>query len=157
MAERWRARLLNHQGSNFESCVWRTVSSHSSHHSQEVLMAQFSLYVNKDGLNPRSFLYISFYTPYFCHFLQHAQGTKHERSNDLGQLLIINTCNSLTTKIRILSVFTRAVFSNKLRYIIGFRLVISTNPKFTNINSFLIVLLSHWVHGIYKQINKFKC
>ena len=24
------------QGSNFESCVWRTVSSHSSHHPQEV-------------------------------------------------------------------------------------------------------------------------
>ena len=32
------------QGSNFESCVWRTVSSHSSHHPQEVLLAQFSLY-----------------------------------------------------------------------------------------------------------------
>ena len=29
------------QGSNFESCVWRTVSSHSSHHPQEVLLAQF--------------------------------------------------------------------------------------------------------------------
>ena len=27
------------QGSNFESCVWRTVSSHSSHHPQEVLLA----------------------------------------------------------------------------------------------------------------------
>ena len=31
------------QGSNFESCVWRTVSSQSSHHPQEVLLAQFSL------------------------------------------------------------------------------------------------------------------
>ena len=31
------------QGSNFESCVWRTVSSHSSHHPQEALLAQFSL------------------------------------------------------------------------------------------------------------------
>ena len=30
-------------GSNFESCVWRTVSSLSSHHPQEVLLAQFSL------------------------------------------------------------------------------------------------------------------
>ena len=30
------------QGSNFESCVWRTVSSQSSHHPQEVLLAQFS-------------------------------------------------------------------------------------------------------------------
>ena len=27
------------QGSNFESCVWRTVSSQSSHHPQEVLLA----------------------------------------------------------------------------------------------------------------------
>ena len=43
------------QGSNFESCVWRTVSSHSSHHSQEVLLAQFSLYVHKSGLKPDSF------------------------------------------------------------------------------------------------------
>ena len=29
--------------SNFESCVWRTVSSQSSHHPQDVLLAQFSL------------------------------------------------------------------------------------------------------------------
>ena len=29
------------QGSNFESCVWRTVSSQSSHHPQEVLLARF--------------------------------------------------------------------------------------------------------------------
>ena len=40
------------QGSNFESCVWRTVSSH---HPQEVLLAQFSLYVHKGGLKPDSF------------------------------------------------------------------------------------------------------
>ena len=44
------------QGSNFESCVWRTVSSHSSHHPQEVLLAQFSLYVHKGGLKPDSFI-----------------------------------------------------------------------------------------------------
>ena len=45
------------QGSNFESCVWRapTVSSHSSHHPQEVLLAQFSLYVQKGDLKPHSF------------------------------------------------------------------------------------------------------
>ena len=41
------------QGSNFESCVWRTVSSHSSHHPQ------FSLYVHKGGLKPDSFHFIS--------------------------------------------------------------------------------------------------
>ena len=48
------------QGSNFESCVWRTVSSQSSHHTQEVLLAQFSLYVHKGGLKPDSFHFISF-------------------------------------------------------------------------------------------------
>ena len=42
-------------GSNFESCVWRAVSSHSSHHPQEVILAQFSLYVHKGGLKPHSF------------------------------------------------------------------------------------------------------
>ena len=47
------------QGSNFESCVWRTVSSQSSHHPQEVLLAQFSLYVHKGGLKPDSFHFIS--------------------------------------------------------------------------------------------------
>ena len=49
------------QGRNFESCVWRTVSSQSSHHPQEVLLAHFSLYVHKGGLNPDSF--------HFCHLL----------------------------------------------------------------------------------------
>ena len=43
------------QGSNFKSCVWRTVSSQSSHHPQEVLLAQFSLYLHKGGLKPNSF------------------------------------------------------------------------------------------------------
>ena len=43
------------QGSNLESCVWRTVSSQSSHHPQKVLLAQFSLYVHKCGLKPDSF------------------------------------------------------------------------------------------------------
>ena len=43
---------------NFESCVWRDVSSHSSHHPQEVLLAQFSLYVHKGGLKPHSFHFI---------------------------------------------------------------------------------------------------
>ena len=48
------------QGSNFKSCVWRTVSSQSSHHPQDVLLAQFSLYVHKGGLKPDSFHFISF-------------------------------------------------------------------------------------------------
>ena len=44
------------QGPNFESCVWRIVSSHSSHHPYEILLAQFSLYVHKGGLKPDSFI-----------------------------------------------------------------------------------------------------
>ena len=52
------------QGSNFESCVWRTVSSQSSHHPQEVLPAHFSLYVHKGGLKPNSFYLLShFFLP----------------------------------------------------------------------------------------------
>ena len=46
------------QGSNFESWVWKAVSSQSSHHPQEVLLAQFSLYVHKGGLKPDSFHFI---------------------------------------------------------------------------------------------------
>ena len=38
------------QVSNFELCVWWTVSSHSSHHPQEVLLAQFNIYEYKWGL-----------------------------------------------------------------------------------------------------------
>ena len=59
------------QGSNFESCVWRTVSSQSSHHPQEVLLAQFSLYVHKGGLKPDSFHFLlgqwSFQTSHTSH------------------------------------------------------------------------------------------
>ena len=46
------------QDSNFEPCVWRAVSSQSSHHPQEVLLAQFSLYVHKGGLKPDSFHFL---------------------------------------------------------------------------------------------------
>ena len=41
-----------------DRCVWRKVLSHSSHHPQEVLLAQFSLYVHKGGLKPDSFNFI---------------------------------------------------------------------------------------------------
>ena len=47
------------QGANFESCVWRTVSSQSSHHPQEVLLAQFSLYVHKRWPKARFILFTS--------------------------------------------------------------------------------------------------
>ena len=46
------------QGFSFESCVWRPVSSHSSHHPQKVLLAQFSLYVHKSSLKPDLFHFI---------------------------------------------------------------------------------------------------
>ena len=49
---------LDRQGSNFESCVRKAVSSHSSHHPQEVFLAQFSLYVHKSGLKPDSFHFL---------------------------------------------------------------------------------------------------
>ena len=49
------------RGLNFESCVWRAVSSHSSHHPQEALLAQFSLYVHKSGLKPDLFHLLSSY------------------------------------------------------------------------------------------------
>ena len=46
----------DHQGSNFESCVWRAVPSHSSHHPpQEVLLVRFSLDAHKGGLKPHLF------------------------------------------------------------------------------------------------------
>ena len=56
--------VSDRQSSNFKSCVWRTVLSHSSHHPQEVLLAQFSLYVQKDGLKPDSF---HFFLTFRCH------------------------------------------------------------------------------------------
>ena len=49
------------QGSNFETCAWRTVSSHSSHYPHEVILAQFSLYVHKGGLKPDSFHFTYFF------------------------------------------------------------------------------------------------
>ena len=42
--------VSDRQGSNFESRVWRAVSSHLFHHPQEVLLAKFSLH--KGGLKP---------------------------------------------------------------------------------------------------------
>ena len=53
------------QGSNFGSCVWSTVSSQSSHHPQEVLLAHFSLYVHKGGLKPDSFHFLSILLFYY--------------------------------------------------------------------------------------------
>ena len=67
------------QGSNFDSCVWRTVSSQSSHQPQKVLLAQFSLYVLKGGLRPDSF-----------HFICFPANTKH----------LQNICTTLAQRLR---------------------------------------------------------
>ena len=45
-------KVSDRQGLNSESCVWRAVSAHSSHHPQNAL---FSIYVHKGGLKPLSF------------------------------------------------------------------------------------------------------
>ena len=62
------------QGSNFESCVWRTVSFQSSHHPQEVLLAQFSPYVHKGGLKPDSFHFIFIVGGVFYSTKKHKSG-----------------------------------------------------------------------------------
>ena len=83
------------QGSNFESCVWRRVSSQSSHHPQEVLLAQFSLYVHKGGLKPDSFHFLFKIPPCFvgdfglCYFSQNAQGY----SLDIRQICFMMSYN----------------------------------------------------------------
>ena len=56
------------QDSNFESCIWRTVSSQSSHHPQEVLLAQFIPYVHKGGLKPDSFHFDSLFSGFPFNF-----------------------------------------------------------------------------------------
>ena len=76
------------QGSNFESCVWRTVSSQSSHHPQEVLLAQFSLYVHKGGLKPDSFHFIFFfYIP--IQLLPHPSYWSHTRRTGHTPILLV--------------------------------------------------------------------
>ena len=52
----------NLEGLNFEIRVWRAVSSQSSHYPQEVLLAQFSLYVHTIGLKPDSFHFFIYCT-----------------------------------------------------------------------------------------------
>ena len=79
------------QGSNFESCVWRTVSSQSSHHPQEVLLAQFSLYVHKGGLKPDSF--------HFCKGKMHDKECAHCFS-ETNQILHIFVADEISPTIQ---------------------------------------------------------
>ena len=62
------------QGLNFESWVWRAMSSHSSHHPQEVLLAQFSLYVHKGDLKPHSIIHPTCMVP--CPEMPRSSGEK---------------------------------------------------------------------------------
>ena len=83
------------QGSNFESCVWRTVSSQSSHHPQEVLLAQFSLYVHKGGLKPDSFHFFS--RVHYC-ALYHKQHRTLQAFEHFGAVLMHNLDDKYPTR-----------------------------------------------------------
>ena len=83
------------QGSSFESCVWRTVSSHSSHHPQEVLLAQFSLYVHKGGLKP-----IHFICEYDWSLVRYIFG---------AFVIIIDLCDIICSNSNVLWMFTSVV------------------------------------------------
>ena len=63
-------------GLEFQSCVWREVSSHSSRHPQEVLLAHFSLYVHKGGLKPYSLIY-SHHCVYALRAQYHCESFSH--------------------------------------------------------------------------------
>ena len=76
------------QGSNFESCVWRAVSSHSFHHPREVLQVQFSLCVHKCSLSPHSFLFIGFE-------IYHYQIRLYVVNHMLAQITSIGKCSNL--------------------------------------------------------------
>ena len=72
-----RNKNVSSPSTNFESCVWRTVSSQLSHHPQEVPLAQFSLYVHKGCLKPDSF-----------HLLNHIEPSKYISRTNVGLMLV---------------------------------------------------------------------
>ena len=98
------------QGLNFESCVWRAVSSQSSHHPQEVLLAQFSLYVHKGGLKPDSFVkrhiimgtifsqlchpFTSLFVRTLCPKTDHLSGDHARLSNQVVSMYFANSISS---------------------------------------------------------------
>ena len=91
--------VSDRQGLNFESCDWWEVSSHSSHHSQEVLLAQFSLYLHKSCLKPDSVHFI-------CHVSLNGQPANNEihRSNTRWTLNIVyHNTQPFTSPINYLS------------------------------------------------------
>ena len=52
------AKTPDHQGFNFESCVWRAVSSPSYHHPQEVLLAKLAYMAQRGPKTPSFFHFI---------------------------------------------------------------------------------------------------
>ena len=84
---------LDRQGS-------RTVSSHSSHHLQEILPAQFSLYVHKGGLKPDSFHFISFPMKVACWTVNDRPIARHGwiQRGRLSKLCIIIICADMMDK-----------------------------------------------------------
>ena len=97
------------QGSNFKSCVWRTVSSQSSHHPQEVLLAQFSLYVHKGGLKPDSF-----------HFFIDGKRSEHS-SHDISAPTAF-TCFTLGQILYVVIIWWQVYFSTILYFNSGLRI-----------------------------------
>ena len=83
------------QGSNFEFCVWRTVSSQSSHHPQEVLLAQFSLYVHKGGLKPDSFHFLSWKYLSTALYIVHMTTGQHIKRRSIWPQLRWERTNSM--------------------------------------------------------------
>ena len=87
------------QGSNFESCVWRTVSSQSFHHPQEVLLAQFSLYVHKGGLKPDSFHFACVVSARLAEFVNTALEFPRRTYTLLVRFYDLRTFRSIHNKI----------------------------------------------------------
>ena len=111
------------QGSNLESCVWRTVSSQSSHHPQDVLLAKFCLYVHKDGLKPDSF-------PFGRHkFLEHLNN--HQSTITITDEWSRNSINILDTK---LGLYRPNLVSKTF---IEFRLIILMDSNIFNFMTFI--------------------
>ena len=109
------------QGSNFESCVWRTVSSQSCHHSQEVLLTQFSLYVHKGGLKPDSFHSNRWLCFSYCHwyamvFINHIHVRDALLVNHVscGPLRVVHVASLLAVLFFIIVCFDSHIFRNKI-------------------------------------------
>ena len=82
------------QSLNFESCVWRAVSSYSSHHPQEVLLAQSSLFVHKSGLKLEFFHFLEWVLGRFL-YIEAISRQKEARSLDYALLLFWMTSRVL--------------------------------------------------------------